>query len=186
VDILVFGSPRLDRWDGRPFHPTDRTPRDHADVYERDVLVEPPGDPGAGYRRIADAILSYSIFPPGLVQGVLRDRIAPGDTVGVHYRGLRLVRLFFAARVIDVFDTHDDAWWRTGFTYRTLRGHPELGEETFSVEKEIATGRVRVALRSWSRPGTPLARLFAPLVRRMQVTASRRALEHLATVAAGP
>ena len=95
-----------------------------------------------------------------------------------------LVRLFFAARVVDVFDAASDGWWRSGFTYRTLVGHPELGEETFAVEKEVATGRVRVALRSWSRPGTWLARAFAPVVRRLQVGASERALEYLATVGA--
>ena len=77
----------------------------------------------------------------------------------------------------------DGTWHRAGLTYRTLVGHPELGEETFAVEKELATGRVRVALRSWSRPGTVLAKVFLPFVRRMQVSASRRSLDHLQAVA---
>ena len=132
-----------------------------------------------------DAIRAYSIFPPSLVAGVTRGPIQLGDTVGIHYLGFPLVRLFFAARVVDVFDGRgDDGWWRAGFRYRTLVGHPELGEETFSVEKELATGRLRVALRSWSRPGTCLARAFAPIVRRAQVHASHRALDHLAAIGA--
>jgi uncharacterized protein (UPF0548 family) len=182
VDILIAGAPRLERWDTRPFHSMERRSRDRSDVYERWVADEPPGPPGARFRAIADSIRRYGIFPPSLVTGVLRRPVEVGDTVGVHYRGLPLVTLFFAARVVDVFDGATDGWWRTGFTYRTLVGHPELGEETFAVEKELATGRVRVALRSWSRPGTWLARAFSPLVRRLQVRASRRALDHLASI----
>lgn len=191
MDILVFRRPRLDRWRDRPFVDVTRTGREHEDVYERDVGTEPPGAPGPVFRRAQAAILAYSIFPPSLVAGVLdRQPVAVGDAVGVHFLRFRVVRLFFAARVIEVFDVVEGDWARAGFTYRTLVGHPELGEETFSVEKHLATGRVRVALRSWSRPGTRLARMFAPLVRAMQVHASHRALDHLAAVAgdhsAGP
>ncbi|MBA3541293.1 MAG: DUF1990 family protein, partial [Deltaproteobacteria bacterium] len=107
-------------------------PREHHDVYERDVTPEPAGAPGAVYRRLADAIMGYSIFPPRIVEGVVRRRIQLGDTVGVHYLRLRVVRLFFASRVTAVFDESDGTWARTGFTYCTLVGHPELGEETFS------------------------------------------------------
>src|SRR5262249_8219366 len=122
-------------------------------------------------------------FPPELVEAIVRRPIELGDTVGVHYRRFRIVRLFFAARVTEVFDGAVDGWWRTGFTYRTLVGHPEPGGETCSAEKEPATGRVRAALRSWSRPGTVLAKLFSPFARAMQVGASRRALDHLEAIA---
>ena len=137
-----------------------------------------PVDDGP-HRRAAAAILAYDIFPH--IRAVIRRApVQVGDTVGALYRG----RIFFASRVIEVLDgvgARDDGWWITGFTYRTLARHPELGEETFSVEKELATGRVRVALRSWSRPGLWITRLTAPLLRRVQVGASRAALAHLAT-----
>lgn len=189
MDVLLVGAPRLDRWDGRPFYSMARRRGDRDDVYERELAPEPPGEPGARFRRVHDAIRAYSIFPPSLVAGVTRRPIELGDTVGVHYLGFPLVRLFFAARVVDVFDgprdgAAADGWWRAGFRYRTLVGHPELGEETFSIEKELATGRLRIALRSWSRPGTFLARTFRPIVRRAQVRASHRALDHLAAIGA--
>lgn len=188
MDILFVGAPRLERWEGRAFHPMARRPGDRDDVYQRDLAPEAPGEPGPGFGRVAAAIRAYSIFPPSLVEAVTRRSIELGDTVGIHYRGFRVVRLFFAARVIDVFDGPGDGlgagWWRAGFRYRTLLGHPELGEETFAVEKELATGRVRVVLRSWSRPGTCLARTFGPIVRRAQVHASHRALDHLAAIGA--
>lgn len=167
MDILFLGAPRLERWDGRAFHPMNATARDRHDVYQRELEPEAPGDPGVRFRRVAAAIRAYSIFPPGLVAGVVRRPVEVGDTVGIHYRGLPLIRLFFAARVVSTFDEVDGGWWRAGFKYRTLVGHR-------------ATGRVRVVLRSWSRPGTWLARVFAPLVRRLQVHASKRALDHLA------
>lgn len=185
MDILLVGTPRLERWEGRAFHSMARRAGDRDDVYERELPAETPGPPGERFRRVHAAIRAYAIFPPSLVAGVTRRPIEVGDTVGIHYRGFPLVRLFFAARVVDVFDGADPAapgWWRAGFRYRTLVGHPELGEETFVVEKELATGRMRVALRSWSRPGTCLARTFSPIVRRAQVHASHRALDHLAAI----
>jgi hypothetical protein len=147
------------------------------------VAVEAPGPPEASgpYRELARAILRYQIFPPRLVTGILRRMpVEPGDTVGTCYHLARGVDLFFGSRVVECFDGPAGALWRTGFTYRTLVGHPVLGEETFSVEKDLATGRVEVALRSWSRPGILVARLLPPVVRLFQKHAVRAALDHLA------
>jgi hypothetical protein len=191
MEISIAGRPRPDlaRWEGRPFWPAiaaGPSVSDRRDAYEKEIAREPPGPPldGGAHRKVATAISRYEIFPPELVRGILRRApIAVGDTVGICYRFAPAVELFFAARVTEVFDRSDGKTWRSGFTYRTLVGHPELGEETFSVEKELATGAIRVALRSWSRPGTLLAKAFAPIVRQLQVGASVRALEHLAEIA---
>jgi len=107
---------------------------------------------------------------------LLRSPIQVGDTVGIQYHFLPGLDLFFAARVLDCFDGPRDGVWRTGFMYRTLVGHPELGDETFSVEKDMAAGTVVAALRSWSRPGTGLTRLAAPFTRYAQIRANRAAL----------
>jgi uncharacterized protein (UPF0548 family) len=178
VDVLLPGQvPKLERWEARPFSPgVEAGPgaRDRRDDWRREVAREPRGAPlpDGPFARVAAAILRYDIFPPALVTGVLRRApVAVGDTVGILYRR----RLFFAARVI----ARDAA----SFTYRTLAGHPELGEERFAVEKDADSGAVVVSLRSWSRPGIAVARAFAPLVRLVQVRASRAALAHLAEVA---
>jgi uncharacterized protein (UPF0548 family) len=92
--------------------------------------------------------------------------------------------LFFAAKVTETFDEQLGNLWRTGFTYVTLVGHPELGRETFSVEKNMTSGRIVVALSSWSRPGTRLAQALSPLVRLIQVRTNRAALRHLAEMMA--
>src|SRR5262245_34341629 len=67
--------PRLDRWEGRVFSARVEHgpgPRDNQDAYEREVAVEVPGEPGGPFRRIADAILRYDIFPPSFVTPILR------------------------------------------------------------------------------------------------------------------
>jgi hypothetical protein len=182
------GSLDLAEWEKRPFWrgvEDAPAPGDRQDAYEREAGVELPGPPEAGgvYRRAAEAILRYDIFPPRLVRPVLRRApLGPGDTVGICYHLAPGIDLFFAARVVASFDEEKDGRWRTGFTYRTLVGHPEVGEETFSVEKDMACGRVTVALRSWSRPGTVLALLGTWWVRRQQVRAGRAAAEHLASL----
>jgi uncharacterized protein (UPF0548 family) len=123
------------------------------------------------------------------VSGVLRRTpVEVGDTVGILYHAPGVAELFFGARVIAIYDEtiaseNGGAVWRSGFTYRTLDGHPELGEETFGVDKNVDTGAIRIFLQSWSRPGTLLARAFAPIVRKLQVHASYAALDHLAAIA---
>jgi uncharacterized protein (UPF0548 family) len=194
VDVLLGGRGarrRLARWETRPFWPAaEHGPdaRSRRDRFRREVGREQPGPPAAGgpFRLAAEAILRYRVFPPSLIRPVLlRSPVDVGDTVGILYRAAGPVRLFFAARVIDRFDGLLGGVARAGFTYRTLVGHPELGEETFSVEKDLATGVVSVELASWSRPGTRLARAGAPVMRHLQVRANHRALDHLASVASG-
>jgi len=183
--------PRLEGWLNRPFSPTVEVgPRanDRRDCFERVVAVESAGEPEpwGPHRRVAQAIFAYRMFPETLVTPVLlRSPLDVGDTVGILYHFLPGLDLFCGARVVKCFDGAWEGVWRTGFKYRTLLGHPELGEETFSVEKEIATGQVVAALRSWSRPGTWLTWLGAPYARRAQVHANNSALCHLAAVATG-
>jgi uncharacterized protein (UPF0548 family) len=187
IIVPAFGaSPNLDEWEKRPFWPGVEDgpgPGDRRDVFEREVGVEAPGVPEADgiHRRAEAAIRRFDIFPARFIRPVLRrEPLQVGDTVGICYHAAPGIDLFFAARVVARFDEQTDGVWRSGFTYRTLVGHPELGQETFSVEKDLATGRVLVALRSWSRPGTVLALTFAPWVRWQQVRANHAALEHLA------
>jgi uncharacterized protein (UPF0548 family) len=161
-------------------------PGDRRDRHERVVARERPGPPEAGgpFRRLAEAVFAYDIYPQWMVRGVLRRPVRPGDTYGICYRLLPGVELFFGGRVTTVFDGPDGAGWRAGWTFHTLTGHPELGEETFSVEKD-AEGVVRVTLRAWSRPGLWLTRAVAPYTRRVQLRAARAALDHLEGIAAG-
>jgi hypothetical protein len=190
MDWLFFkAAAELARWEKQAFTiGVEQGPQtgDKRDNHERVIGIEAPGlpQPGSSAARLADAILRFDVFPPRLADGVLRRRpVEIGDTVGLRYHFLPGVDVFFAARVTDRFEQTTAALWRCGFTYRTLEGHPECGEETFVVEKDLPTGRVTVALRSWSRPGLWIARLGYPLVRAMQLRAGRAALDHLEAIA---
>ncbi len=190
MDWQWFGATSdLRRWEERSYSvgveagPGDGDKRDR---HEREVALEMPGPPEADgvARRLADAILRFDVFPPRLLTGVLRRRpVEIGDAVGLQYPVVPGLKLFFAARVIDRFEETTDTLWRCGFSYRTLQGHPACGEETFVVEKELATGKVTVALRSWSRPGLWIARMTYPIMRTLQVRAARAALDHLERLA---
>ncbi len=182
------GLPDLERWEAAPFSSGMEAGaglRDRRDRYARIVGSERPGPPAPDgpYRRVADAIFGYRVFPPDLITGVLRRRpVQVGDTVGIQYHGFRVMDLFFAARVTEVFDVATSEGGRAGFTYRTLEGHPELGEETFAVEKHL-DGTIEVCFTSWSRPGSLAGRLFPHVMRAAQVHGNTRAMAHLARIA---
>jgi hypothetical protein len=181
--------PDLTAWEQRPLTADVELgpkPGDKQDNHERIVGVEAPGqpDPTGIARRLGDAILRFDVFPPELLTGVLRRQpVEIGDTVGLRYPFVPGIHLFFAARVIACFDETANGLWRCGFTYRTIEGHPACGEEDFVVEKELATGQVKAALRSWSRPGILIAKLTYPIMRALQVRAAGAALDHLQRLA---
>ena len=138
------------------------------------------------FRRAAAAALAYQSFPAEMLVGLReREPVHVGETVRARYRLLPFLHIVFAARVIDVFDGERDGVHRTGFTYRTLAGHPECGVETFAIEKELATGRVRAVVFAHSRCATTLSWLLRPMCRRLQLAAGRAAAANLRTVALG-
>lgn len=194
MDFMVRAlgqKPSLDRWRQRAIHPRvldGPAAGDHLDLHQRVVGQEPPGPPleQGPHRRVAKKILAYHVFPDRVISGVVdRVPVEVGDTIGAAFHLGPGVDVFFASRVSERFDGETNGLWRTGFTYQTLVGHPELGQETFSVEKNLSTGQVMVALRAWSRPGTWLARLTRPLARHWQLTGSLAALDNLENAARG-
>lgn len=175
-----FVADDLASWEGRPVAPATLAgpQRDsYHDRHRRIVAVEPPGAalPDGAFARAAEAIRSYHIFPPRLGRGVIRRPVQVGDVVGLRYYLVPGVHLFFASRVYEVF--HDDQ--RSGFSYETLSGHPEAGQETFAVTKDPVSGAVTVSLEAWSQLAPPWPRLLSPLTRPLQLGAGRAALDHL-------
>src|SRR6266700_4220545 len=118
MDWLLFNRrPKLTPWTTRPFSPgVEQGPRavDHRDNHERVVAVEEPGPPlpSGPFRRLAEAIFAFDVFPPRTATGVLlRTPIEVGDTVGICYRLVPGCPLFFAARVYERFDEFQGEWW---------------------------------------------------------------------------
>lgn len=74
-------------------------------------------------------------------------------------------------RVVAVVDEPD----RRGFSYGTLPGHPECGEEEFVLER-MPDGSLGFTVSAFSRPATLLARAGGPLTGLVQRVMTRRYL----------
>lgn len=68
---------------------------------------------------------------------------------------------------------------RFAFAYGTLPGHPERGEESFTVE-HLEDDTVRATIRVHAGPGTLPARAVAPIIKRLQTAALHRYLRAIA------
>ncbi len=187
---LVVQTADLTPWEQRELWEAIRTRDDRRareNSYESCVGTELPGEPRADglHRHLAQKVMCYEAFPPELVTPQLRRApVQTGDTVGTLYHAAPGIDLFFASRVVETFDeAAEGGIWRTGFTYSTLQGHPVMGSETFSIEKNLASGEIYVALRSWSQPITALARCFAWPCRALQAQAGRAALSRVGSLA---
>jgi uncharacterized protein (UPF0548 family) len=90
---------------------------------------------------------------------------------------LKLAGLWTVApcRIVYVVEERD----RFGFAYWTLSGHPETGEAAFVVQRG-GGGETVFRIRSFSRPADPIARIAAPISRRIQTSVTRKYLAALA------
>lgn len=109
--------------------------------------------------------------------GIHVARGTPAAAVGAEVQlgfGVGPLRLTAGCRVVEVVDTPQ----RRGFTYGTLAGHPEVGEESFLVEHR-ADGRVVGRVIAFSRPGRWFTRLAGPVGLLLQRRTARRYLAAL-------
>lgn len=95
-------------------------------------------------------------------------------TVVVMRWGWRRAALRIPCRVVDVIEEPR----RRGFSYGTLPGHPESGEEQFLLELGD-DGRVRFTISAYSRPASLLAKLSGPAGRAAQSFMTKRYLDAL-------
>lgn len=147
---------------------------DHLDV------EGPVGRGRTAFERAAEALLTWRMQPEaGLrVLAVSTDRAAPGALLVLRI-GPGPLGLTVPCRIVY---TVDDPGHR-GFAYGTLPGHPEKGEELFSV-RLTPDGEVRARIRAFSRPASFLARAGGPATRIVQRYAARRYIAALRRLAA--
>lgn len=187
--LLPWQPPVLTPWVEREIHPEaprHRVPSPYHDCLEVTLATESPGAPDddGPFARVEQSVLAYRVFGPAIGEPLLEGTpVQPGDTIGLVYRFLPLLRLFFASRVTEVFVRQPyEGGVRSGFAYQTLEGHPELGEEVFTVSKN-AQGTITFRIEAWSRPNLWFVKLLTPWARRQQKAAARSAGGHLAQVA---
>lgn len=153
------------------------------DRHELELPGEPPGAPlpAGPFRAAAAAALTYRSFEQVLhsLRATPEATVHVGETIRARYHLLPGIDIVFASRVTAVFDAADAQQHRAGFTYQTLVGHPEHGEETFEVRKDLASGRVFATISARSKPTTALCGCLLPLVRRWQLRAGRAGVAKL-------
>jgi uncharacterized protein (UPF0548 family) len=101
-------------------------------------------------------------------------QVAPNETVVLTLRWGPFYA-FAPDRVVVVIDEPD----RFAFAYGAIAGHPERGEESFTIERR-SDGLVWATIRLRAAPASLAARMAAPVVRRLQMAALRRYLDAIA------
>lgn len=95
-------------------------------------------------------------------------------TVAVLCVGIGPMSVLAPCRVTEVIDEPD----RQGFAYGTLPGHPERGVERFEILRD-RSGGLTLRISGYSRPGTLLTRLGAPVALGVQAVITRRYMRGL-------
>ncbi|GAA1850357.1 DUF1990 family protein [Microlunatus capsulatus] len=138
------------------------------------------GQGRAAFEAAGEALLTWRVHEgAGLSARVSDHRVRVG-TVAELRLGPRRVGLRIPVRVLEVVE--DDH--RLGFVYGTLPGHPERGEESFTVEL-AADGAVFFDLVAFSRGGRWFTVLGAPLARAGQYLVTERYVSAARTAARG-
>lgn len=140
------------------------------DGYHHLDLTAPIGRGRQRFEQAGDAVLRW-----GMLRGAgLGVRVeADSDVAAVD--GVVLVRLGVMkapCRVVYVVSEPD----RRGFAYGTLPGHPESGEELFSVRYDPAEDTVYAQVRAFSRPATWWIKAGGPVGRLAQRVMAKRYL----------
>lgn len=150
----------------RPGATRDETLPAGYDHLDRDARI---GNGRATFDRAAAAVLGWGMHRgSGLSVAASAERAAPGVVVLLR-AGRGPLSVDIPCRVVYTVDTPD----RQGFAYGTLPGHPERGEEAFTVTL-APDGEVRMRVRAFSRPASLLARAGGPLTRLAQKYAASR------------
>lgn len=132
--------------------------------------VETIGFGGEAFARARTMLFAYTFYPPSLVS-------APGPIVDgmILHQKVRVGPLRFdgPVRVVERWDEPP----RVGYRYEALPAHVEHGVATFELTREGDQVRFRIesdsAMRHW------LARLGAPIARRVQRHAVDEAFKNL-------
>ncbi|HEV7421681.1 MAG TPA: DUF1990 domain-containing protein [Mycobacterium sp.] len=123
------------------------------------------------FDEAADAVMRWGMLRGAGVRVEASTEVAAvGSEVFVGLGPLRA-----PCRVVYVVDEPD----RRGFAYGTLPGHPESGEELFSVRYDPASEAVYAEVTAFSRHGTWWSRLAGPITSLAQRVISKRYLRAL-------
>jgi uncharacterized protein (UPF0548 family) len=126
---------------------------------------------GTGQQRFgqaADAVMHWGMQRGAGLRVHASSEVAVVDAVVL----VRMGFLRAPCRVVYVIDEPDVRGW----AYGTLPGHPESGEERFTVRRDPTTSAVFAEVSSFSRPATWWSKAGGPLVSVAQRIIAKRYL----------
>ena len=110
--------------------------------------------------------------------------LLPGNAVAIVAR-LGPVYWLNACRIVGIDEEGSGPIERFGFSYGTLPGHAECGEERFRVEWHRADDNVWYDILAFSRPNHVLAKLGYPVARLLQKRFARDSVAAMRAATAG-
>ncbi|CAM4028044.1 DUF1990 domain-containing protein [Nocardia ninae] len=129
------------------------------------------------FEHAAVAILEYRMQKgTGIFHEASTPTAEPGTRLTVRL-GIGPLAITAPCRVVYVLAAPN----QRGFAYGTLPGHPESGEELFSVEYDPADDAVYGVVTAFSRPATWYTRLGGPVARLIQRFVAGRYIKTLPT-----
>ncbi|GAC70061.1 DUF1990 family protein [Gordonia soli] len=126
------------------------------------------------FDRARQAILSWQVQLRSGARVASSASTVVSGAVAVVSLGVGPLRLHAPVRIVEVIDDGRQA----GFSYGTLPGHPECGEERFVVDR-AADDAVTFTVTAFSRPGSLLTRVGGPAARIAQRLMAERYLRAL-------
>lgn len=146
-------------YDEKIYHQSKDKQGWNIDRYRTILAREPAGPPAPNgpFMASKNAINFYQFSDPRLIRAVFdpqgalpgRNMLMLARFMGFHFK--------FGVRVTSVTDEtrktekgEDVLVW--GYSYRTLRGHFEIGEIRFLVDKNLVTGEVGFEIDAYSKP----------------------------------
>jgi uncharacterized protein (UPF0548 family) len=139
--------------------------------------LEVRGRVGTGadaFARAGAALLSWQVQNTGGIRMVASQGTLAEGAESIARLGFGPVAIAAPCRVVWVERTPE----RVAFAYGTLTGHPEAGEESFTVALD-PDGAVWFTVAAYSRPATWYTRLGGPLTRVAQRLAAGRYIARL-------
>lgn len=129
------------------------------DHYCSHVTDEPPGPPldCGPFARAKEILRTYRFPPPAIIKGIFQpDLQLEGRNMLLKARFLGFT-FFFGTRINRVIDETRNHPTRGpvqvwGYSYRTLRGHFEMGEISFEVLKFLEMGTIEFNISAYSKP----------------------------------
>jgi len=148
------------------------------------IAVPPPGytqfsrtrqlaDP-ADFAAAGQALMTWQVQARSGLRILASSLQVEIDGVIIMRLGVGALGLSIPCRVVSVVDEPD----RQGFSYGSLPGHPESGEESFLLQR-APEGVVTFTVSAFSRPASRLARLGGPLTTGVQRVMTGRYLRAL-------